>query len=56
MADHFSEWFPELPSSEMPSYQGYNRRLNRLSAVFAPLEEFAPLVEEALAEMDRKKR
>lgn len=30
----------------MPSYQGYNRRLNRLSAVFAPL------VEEALAEVD----
>jgi uncharacterized protein YbaR (Trm112 family) len=41
IADHFSEWFPE-----MPSYQGYNRRLNRLSAVFAPL------VEEALAEVD----
>jgi len=41
IADHFSEWFPE-----MPSYQGYNRRLCRLSAVFAPL------VEEALAEVD----
>jgi len=41
VAEHFSEWFPELPS-----YQGYNRRLNRLSAVFAPL------VGEALAEVD----
>jgi len=30
----------------MPSYQGYNRRLNWLSAAFAPL------VEEALAEVD----
>jgi len=38
--DHFSEWFPDLPS-----YQSYNRRLNRLSAVFAPL------VEEALSEV-----
>ena len=36
IADHFSEWFPE-----MPSYQGYNRRLCRLSAVFAPLVEEA---------------
>lgn len=41
VAEHFSEWFPELGS-----YQGYNRRLNRLSAVFAPL------VGEALAEVD----
>ncbi|MCS3856489.1 hypothetical protein GGP78_003192 [Salinibacter ruber] len=38
--DHFSGWFPDLPS-----YQSYNRRLNRLSAVFAPL------VEEALSEI-----
>ena len=30
--DHFSEWFPDLPS-----YQSYNRRLGWLSAVFAPL-------------------
>jgi len=36
--DHFAEWFPDLPS-----YQAYNRRLNRMSGVFAPL------VEEALA-------
>lgn len=42
--DHFSEWFPNLPS-----YQSYNRRLNRLGAVFAPL------VEDALAEIDCKK-
>jgi len=41
--DHFSEWFPDLPS-----YQSYNRRLNRLSAVFAPL------VEEALSEISCK--
>ena len=34
--DHFSDWFPDLPS-----YQSYNRRLNRLSAVFAPLLEKA---------------
>lgn len=40
-ADHFAEWFPELPS-----YQAYNRRLNRLSAVFAPL------MGEALSEID----
>jgi len=39
--DHFSEWFPDLPS-----YQSYNRRLNRLSAVFAPL------VEDALSAID----
>jgi hypothetical protein len=42
--DHFSEWFPDLPS-----YQSYNRRLNRLSAVFAPL------VEETLSEVGCKK-
>jgi hypothetical protein len=35
-ADHFPEWFPELPS-----YGGYVDRLNRLSAVFAPLGEAA---------------
>lgn len=40
-AEHYSEWFPELPS-----YQGYNRRLNRMSAVFAPL------VGEALSKID----
>ena len=34
--DHFSDWFPDLPS-----YQSYNRRLNRLSAVFSPLIEKA---------------
>jgi hypothetical protein len=34
--DHFPDWFPDLPS-----YQSYNRRLNRLSAVFAPLVEGA---------------
>jgi len=39
--DHLSGWFPELPS-----YGGYIQRLNRLSAVFAPL------VGEALAEVD----
>jgi hypothetical protein len=33
----------------LPSYQSYNRRLNRLSAVFAPL------VEEALSEISCKK-
>jgi hypothetical protein len=41
--EHFSEWFPDLPS-----YQSYNRRLNRLSAVFAPL------VEEAISEISCK--
>ena len=41
--DHFAEWFPELGS-----YGGYNQRLNRLSAVFAPL------VSEALSEIDRE--
>lgn len=35
-ADHFGEWFPVLPS-----YQSYNRRLNRLDAVFAPFAEAA---------------
>lgn len=44
VTDHFLDWFPELPS-----YKGYNRRLNRLSAVFAPL------VEEALAKIDGHK-
>ena len=34
--DHFPEWFPNLPS-----YAGYLRRLNRLSAVFAPLTNAA---------------
>ena len=34
--DHFSDWFPDLPS-----YQSYNRRLNRLRAVFPPLVERA---------------
>jgi uncharacterized protein YbaR (Trm112 family) len=42
--DHFSDWFPDLPS-----YQSYNRRLNRLSAVFAPL------VQEVLAEVSCQK-
>ena len=32
VVDHFPGWFPELPS-----YGGFNQRLNRLSAVFAPL-------------------
>ena len=41
--DHFAEWFPELGS-----YGGYNQRLNRLSAVFAPL------VGEVQAEIGRK--
>lgn len=36
IADHFAEWFPDLPS-----YQSYNRRLNRMSAAFAPLAESA---------------
>ena len=40
--DHFPGWFPDLPS-----YGGYVQRLNRLSAVFAPL------LEEVLAEVDR---
>ena len=42
--DHFSDWFPDLPS-----YQSYNRRLNRLSAVFAPL------VQEVLSEVSCQK-
>jgi hypothetical protein len=42
--EHFSEWFPDLPS-----YQSYNRRLNRLSTVFASL------VEEALSMVDSEK-
>ena len=41
--EHFSDWFPELPS-----YGGFVQRLNRLSAVFAPL------VGEALAEIEQK--
>ena len=41
--DHFPGWFPDLPS-----YGGYNQRLNRLSAVFAPL------VGEALKEISRE--
>ena len=43
VANHFPGWFPDLPS-----YGGYNQRLNRLSAVFAPL------VGEALKEISRK--
>jgi hypothetical protein len=43
IGDHFAEWFPELGS-----YGGYNQRLNRLSAVFAPL------LSKALEEIDRK--
>jgi hypothetical protein len=42
--DHFSDWFPDLPS-----YQSYNRRLNRLNAVFSPLAE------KALQEIDCEK-
>ena len=42
--EHFSDWFTDLPS-----YQSYNRRLNRLSAVFAPL------VVEALSMVDSEK-
>ena len=38
--DHFAGWFPDLPTQK-----SYNRRLNRLSAVFAPL------VQEALSEI-----
>ncbi|MCS3700180.1 hypothetical protein GGQ20_001489 [Salinibacter ruber] len=40
VGEHFSEWFPDLPS-----YQSFNRRPGRLSAVFAPL------VEETLSEV-----
>ncbi|MCS3643571.1 hypothetical protein GGP67_001103 [Salinibacter ruber] len=36
--DHFSDWFPDLPS-----YQSYNRRLNRLSAVFFSASPRSPL-------------
>ncbi len=39
--DHFSDWFPDLPP-----YQSYNSRLNRLNAVFSPL------VEKSLEEID----
>ena len=39
--DHFSDWFPDLPTQE-----SYNRRLNRLKAIFSPL------VEKALEEID----
>ncbi len=42
--DHFSDWFPDLPS-----YQSYNRRPGRLSAVFAPL------VQKALSEVSCQK-
>jgi uncharacterized protein YbaR (Trm112 family) len=35
--EHFSRWFPDLPGS----CNGYRQRLNRLSAVFAPLVEVA---------------
>nr|WP_263841232.1 hypothetical protein [Salinibacter sp.] len=44
VGEHFSGWFPDLPS-----YQSYNRRPGRLSAVFAPL------VEDALSEVSCKK-
>jgi hypothetical protein len=40
--DHLVDWFPSLPS-----YGGYVQRLNRLSAVFAPL------IEHVLAEISR---
>jgi len=42
--DHFLGWFPDLPP-----FKSYNRRLNRLHAVFAPLAR------EALAEVDCNK-
>jgi hypothetical protein len=42
VSNHFSEWFPELPTS----CNGFRVRLNRMSAVFAPL------VGEALSEID----
>ncbi|PEN06781.1 transposase [Longimonas halophila] len=42
--DHFSDWFPDLPS-----YQSYNRRLNRLNRLNAV---FPPLVERALEHID----
>ncbi len=41
--DHLADWFPE-----MPSYGGYIQRLNRLSALFAPL------IAEALVRVPRK--
>jgi hypothetical protein len=34
--DHFSGWFPDLPTQE-----SYNRRPDRLKAVFSPLVEKA---------------
>jgi hypothetical protein len=42
--EHFLEWFPDLLTQK-----SYNRRLNRLSAVFAPLAR------EALSEVGCKK-
>nr|WP_258005242.1 transposase [Salinibacter ruber] len=45
--DHFSDWFPNLPS-----YQSYNRCLNRMKAVFSPLVE--KVLEEIDAEGFRK--
>lgn len=45
--DHFSDWFPDLPS-----YQSYNRRPDRLNAVFSPLVE--KVLEEIDAEGFRK--
>ncbi len=45
--DHFSDWFPDLPS-----YQSYNRRLNRLSAVFSPL--IGKALQEVVGERARK--
>ncbi|WP_259110726.1 IS982 family transposase [Salinibacter ruber] len=42
--DHFSDWFPDLPTQK-----SYNRRLNRLSAVFSPL------IEKALQKIDGKR-
>ena len=42
VSNHFSEWFPELPTS----CNGFRVRLNRMSTVFAPL------VGEALSEID----
>lgn len=42
VSNHFSEWFPELPTS----CNGFRVRLNRMSTVFAPLAG------EALSEID----
>jgi len=42
--DHFLGWFPNLPS-----YQSYNRRPDRLNPIFSPL------LEKALQEIDCKK-